>query len=90
MAILGKKTVAIFNMEMSAEQLAMRMLSSVGQIDNNKLKTGNLQHNDWKKVNEAISKLADTKIYMDDTAGMKISEIRAKCRRLATMKDGVT
>ena len=89
MAILGKKTVAIFNMEMSAEQLAMRMLSSVGQIDNNKLKTGNLQHNDWKKVNEAISKLADTKIYMDDTAGMKISEIRAKCRRLATMKDGL-
>lgn len=42
-----------------------------------------------EKVNEAISKLADTKIYMDDTAGMKISEIRAKCRRLATMKDGL-
>ncbi len=89
MAMLGKKSVAIFNMEMSAEQLAMRMLSSVGQIDNNKLKTGNLQHNDWKKVNEAISKLADTKIYIDDTAGMKISEMRAKCRRLASMKDGL-
>lgn len=89
MAMLGKKTVAIFNMEMSAEQLIMRMLSSVGQIDNNKLKTGNLNHNDWKKVNEAISKLAETKIYIDDTPGMTISEIRAKCRRLASMEDGL-
>lgn len=89
MAILGKKTVAIFNMEMSAEQLAMRMLSSVGQIDNNRLKNGNIQANDWKKLNEAISKLADTKIYMNDTVSMNISDIRAKCRLLASMKDGL-
>lgn len=89
MAIDAKKTVAIFNMEMSAEQLVTRMLSSVGQIQSHKLKTGNLQHEDWKRVNEAISRLADTKMYIDDTAGMTISEIRAKCRRLASMKDGL-
>lgn len=89
MAINAGKTVAVFNMEMSAEQLINRMLASVGQIDQNKLKTGNLLNNDWKRVNEAISRLADTKIYLDDTAGMTISEIRAKCRRLSTMKDGL-
>ena len=88
MAMLGS-TVALFNMEMSAEQLANRMLSSVGQINNDKLKNGNLKNEDWKRVNEAISRLADTKMYIDDTAGMTISEIKAKCRRLASAKDGL-
>jgi len=87
-AISGK-TVALFNMEMSAEQLVMRMLASVGQIEGGKLKSGNLKNEDWKRVNEAISRLADTKMYIDDTAGMTINEIRAKCRRLASMKDGL-
>ena len=86
---MNGKTVALFNMEMSAEQLVSRMLSSVGQIYGSKLKNGNLKNEDWKRVNEAISRLADTKIYIDDTAGMTISEIRAKCRRLASMKDGL-
>jgi len=88
MAISGK-TVALFNMEMSAEQLVMRMLASVGQIEGGKLKSGNLKNEDWKRVNEAISRLADTKMYIDDTSGMTINEIRAKCRRLASMKDGL-
>lgn len=88
MAIQGS-TVALFNMEMSAEQLASRMLSSVGQIFNDKLKNGNLKNEDWKRVNEAISRLADTKMYIDDTAGMTINEIKAKCRRLASTKDGL-
>ena len=83
------KGVALFNMEMSAEQLATRMLSSVGQIEGYKLKNGHLEHNDWKRVNEAISKLADTKLYIDDTPGMTIGEIRAKCRRLASSEDGL-
>lgn len=83
------KTVALFNMEMSAEQLVSRMLSSVGQIEGGKLKNGNLKNEDWKRVNEAISRLADTKMYIDDTAGMTIGEIRAKCRRLSSMKDGL-
>ncbi len=88
-AMNNKKTVALFNMEMGAEQLATRMLSSAGQIELNKLISGRLEHNDWKRVNEAISRLADTKIFIDDTPGMTISEIRAKCRRLASSKDGL-
>lgn len=88
-AIDAGKTVALFNMEMGAEQLIMRMISSVGQVDFGKLKSGNLQNNDWNRIDEAISRLADTKIYIDDTPGMTISEIRAKCRRLSSMKDGL-
>ena len=75
-------------MEMGAEQLALRM-PSVGQIEGYKLRTGRLEHNDWKRVNEAISRLADTKIFIDDTPGMSIGEIRAKCRRLASSDDGL-
>lgn len=89
MAINAKKTVAVFNMEMGAEQLASRMLSSVGQIEGYKLSTGRLEHSDWKRVNEAISRLADTRLYIDDTPGMTISEIRAKCRRLASSDAGL-
>lgn len=88
-AMNQKKTVALFNMEMGAEQLATRMLASVGQIELGKLISGRLEHNDWKRVNEAISRLADTKIFIDDTPGMTISEIRAKCRRLASSSDGL-
>lgn len=89
MAIQSKKTVALFNMEMGAEQLVTRMLASVGQIDSGKLKTGNLQHSDWKRINEAMSRLSDTKIFIDDTAGITVGEIRSKCRRLATSNDGL-
>jgi len=88
-AINSKKPVALFNMEMGAEQLAMRMLSSLGQVDGYKLKNGRLEHNDWKKINEAISRLSDTKLFIDDTPGMTIGEIRAKCRRLASSEDGL-
>jgi replicative DNA helicase len=83
------KTVALFNLEMGAEQLATRMLSSLGQLEGYKLRTGNLYNEDWKRVNEAISQLADTKMYIDDTPGISISDIRAKCRRLASSEDGL-
>lgn len=89
-AIQSAKTVAIFNMEMAAEQLVMRMLSSIGQIDGYKLRSGKLENNDWKRVNEAISRLADAKMYLDDTPGISINEIRAKCRRLATSDEGLS
>ena len=85
----SKKGVAIFNMEMGAEQLANRMIASVGQIELNKLISGNLQNNDWKRINEAISRLSDTKIFIDDTPGMTIGEIKAKCRRLDSSEDGI-
>lgn len=88
-AINSKKSVALFNLEMGAEQLATRMLSSVGQIEGYKLRNGRLEHNDWKRINEAISRLADTNIFIDDTPGMTIGEIRAKCRRLASSEKGL-
>lgn len=83
------KAVALFNMEMSAEQLAMRMLASAGQIDQTKLRKGHLEHNDWKKVNEAISRLSELKLFIDDTPGMTMSEIKSKCRRLASSESGL-
>lgn len=83
-AVRNNKTVALFNMEMSAEQLVTRMMAAEGQISQSKLKTGNLLKNDWKQLDEAVARLADTKIYIDDTPGMTIAEIRAKCRRLAS------
>lgn len=88
-AINSKKNVALFNLEMSAEQLAMRMIAAAGGIEQNKLKTGRLEHNDWKKVNEAISELSETNLFIEDASGITVSEIRAKCRRLATQGPGL-
>lgn len=87
-AINSNKTVAIFNMEMPAEDLAKRMIACVGHIEGMKLATGNVQ-NDWDKINEALSKLENTNIYIDDTAGITIGEIRSKCRRLANSDKGL-
>src|SRR5574344_826209 len=83
------KAVALFNLEMPADMLVNRMISSVGQIDSYKLQTGQMQDNDWKRYNEAISQLAETNIYIEDDAGITSSEIRAKCRRLASAKNGL-
>ena len=87
-AISGK-TVALFNLEMSAEQLAMRMISSIGHVEGSKLRSGSLSSEDWEGINEAISTLADAKLYIDDSPGLTASEIRAKCRRLASSDDGL-
>ena len=84
------KAVALFNLEMSAEQLAMRILSSLGQIDGYKLRTGNLMNQDWRRINEAISQLVSTNLVIDDTPGITIGEIRAKCRRLASSEKGLS
>ena len=83
------KTVAVFNLEMGAEQLALRMISSLGQIEGYKLRTGNLTNNDWKRLNEGMSQLADSNVFIDDTPGITIGEIRAKCRRLASSEKGL-
>ena len=88
-AVNSGKTVALFNLEMSAEQLAMRMISSLGQVEGSKIRSGSLDKSDWEGVNEAISILADAKMYIDDTPGLTASEIRAKCRRLASSDDGL-
>ena len=88
-ALTQDKSVALFNLEMSAEQLIMRILSSVGQLDGFKLKTGRLMNQDWKRFNEASSQLANTNLVIEDTPGITIGEIRAKCRRLASSEKGL-
>ena len=84
-----KKAIAIFNLEMTAEQLVNRMISSIGGIDSRKLSNGQMQQNDWKHYNEAISELAENNIYIEDNTGINSSDIRAKCRRLAQSEQGL-
>lgn len=89
MAINSKKSVAIFSLEMGAEQIANRMFSSVGQVEAQHIRTGKLDHNDWKRITEAMSQLGNTNIYIDDTPGITTREIRSKCRRLANSATGL-
>ena len=77
------KSVAIFSLEMGAEQLVNRMLCSEGSIDANHLRTGQLNEEEWQNLIIAMGSLSKAKIYMDDTPGIRMAEIRAKCRRLA-------
>ena len=88
-ATLSNKSVAVFNLEMGAEQLANRMLSSLGQIEGYKFMSGKLNNQDYVKFNEALSQLEDTNIFIDDTPGITIGEIRSKCRRLKTSSSGL-
>jgi replicative DNA helicase len=82
-ALQTGKNVAIFNLEMSAEQLMFRMISAQGGVDGRRLATGKLNNDDWKRVNEAMSELSNAPIFIEDTSGITIGELRAKCRRLA-------
>lgn len=86
-ALINKVPVAVFSLEMSMEQLALRMLCSVGRIDAQRIRTGHLQDNDWPKLTRATGMLADSPIYIDDTAGMTVLEMRAKARRLKSEHD---
>src|SRR3954469_6885302 len=76
------ENVAIFSLEMGAEQLVMRMLCSEGNIDAQRLRTGSLTDEDWGKLIMAMGSLSNSGIFIDDTPGVRISEIRSKCRRL--------
>lgn len=87
-AVNSGATVAIFNLEMSGESLANRMISCLGHIEGYKLASGNLK-GEWDKVDEAIAKLEGTNIYIDDTPGITIGELRSKCRRLANSESGL-
>lgn len=88
-AVSTNKSVALFNLEMGSEQLANRMLSSLGQIEGYKFMSGKLNNSDYVKFNEALSQLEDTNIFIDDTPGITIGEIRSKCRRLKTSATGL-
>lgn len=76
------ENVAIFSLEMGADQLVMRMLCAEGNIDAQRLRTGSLTPEDWGKLTMAMGSLSDSGIYIDDTPGIRVSEIRSKCRRL--------
>ena len=81
-AIKEKVPVAIFSLEMSKEQLVQRMLCSQAEVDTQRLKTGNMQGKDWDKLVSAMNDFANAPIFIDDTSGCTLTDIRAKCRRL--------
>ena len=88
-AIREKKSIAFFSLEMGAEEIIKRMFGCVGKLDGDVLKTGKLKSSDWKKWNEAMSELSDTKFFIDDSGGLTVSEIRRKCRKLKNSDDGL-
>jgi len=86
-AIKEKLAVAVFSMEMPAEQLTMRMLSSLGRIGLQKVRTGKLADEDWPRLTATLTMLNDTEIYIDDTPALTPTELRARCRRLKREKN---
>jgi len=86
-AIKTKKAVGIFSMEMSDSQLAMRLISSNGRINATRLRTGQLEDEDWSRVTSALRIMKDSKIFIDDTPGLSPDVLRAKCRRLKREHD---
>lgn len=81
-AIQERAVVAVFSLEMSKEQLVMRMLSSEAKVDAHRFRTGHLTRDEWGRLAEAIGTLSDAQIFIDDTAGISVLEMRAKTRRL--------
>ncbi|MFV0379847.1 MAG: replicative DNA helicase [Anaerorhabdus sp.] len=77
-----EKAIAVFSLEMPAEQLISRILSAKSNVKGDSLRTGRLEQKDWGLLNEAVSELKASQIYIDDTPGVKVSEIFSKCRRL--------
>ncbi len=81
-AIVDKLPVAVFSLEMSMDQLAIRMLCSIGKVDSQHVRTGRIQQRDWPNLTRATGILSDAKIFIDDSAGLSVLEMRAKARRL--------
>lgn len=86
-SINEKKTVAIFNLEMPKEQIVNRIICSQALVDSKKIRTGSLSGEDWERIGGVINKVAQAPLYIDDTASVTVSQIRAKCRRLKQTKD---
>ncbi|MGE5675741.1 MAG: replicative DNA helicase [Mycobacterium leprae] len=82
-AIIGKSNVLFFSLEMSAEQLALRLLASEAAVDGHKLRNGQLEDEDWGRLSTGLAALADSGIYIDDTPNCPLSEVRAKARRVS-------
>ena len=86
-AILEKTGVGMFSLEMANHQLAMRLLCAEGRVDSHLVRTGKLPKTQWKNLSIAVGSLAEAPIYLDDTPGMSVLEVRAKARRLKAEKD---
>lgn len=85
-AVRASETVAIFSLEMSAAQLVQRMICAESNVDATRMRTGDLKGDDWEKLSMAIGSLSEAQIYIDDTPGITVADIRAKCRRLKKEK----
>jgi len=85
-----KKTVAVFSMEMSGTQLAMRMIGSVGEFDQHKLRTGTFADEDWARMVDSVGKLNEAQLHIDDTAGLNALEVRSRARRLHRQCGGLS
>ena len=85
-AIKNPKPVLVFSLEMPSESLAMRMISSLGRIDQKKVRTGKLTNDDWPRLNQAVDFLSETPFFIDDTPALSPAELRARSRRLAKSK----
>jgi len=85
-----KKACAVFSMEMSGSQLALRMIGSVGRVDQHKLRTGTFEESEWPKLVDAVGKLNDSQIHIDDTAGLNALEVRSRARRLHRQCGGLS
>ena len=85
-ALKGDASVAVFSLEMSKDQLVQRMLAAQSHVELKKIKTGTLDENDWPRIIDAMAVLSNASIHIDDTPGIKISELRSKCRKLKIEK----
>jgi replicative DNA helicase len=85
-----KKAVAVYSMEMSGTQLAMRMIGSVGRFDQHELRTGTFKDEDWARMVESVGKLNEAQLYIDDTAGLNSLEVRSRARRLHRQCGGLS
>ena len=86
-AVRANTSVAIFSLEMSKEQMTNRILCSEAMVDSNKVRTGKIEDDDWTKLAEASGTLSQAQIFIDDTPGISVMEIRAKCRKLKLEKN---
>ena len=86
-AVRNNTPVAIFSLEMSKEQMTNRILCSEAMVDSNKVRTGKVEDDDWQKLAEASGNLSQAQIFIDDTPGISVMEIRAKCRKMKLEKN---
>ena len=85
-----RKSVAVFSMEMSGAQLAMRMIGSVGRFDQHELRTGTFKDDDWSRMVESVGRLNEAQLYIDDSAGLNSLEVRSRARRLHRQCGGLS